>query len=149
MFRKILVANDGSAGARRALAIALDLAARYGAQVHAISVEEGLPHYAATIDEVDAVKEQENHYFEQVAAEARSMAAARGVSLQTHILPGHEVETIIRFCLEGGFDLLVVGFMATPASSSASGAAPPRASPGSPPAACWWPKTPLAIPWTW
>jgi len=111
VFRKILVANDGSAGARRALAIALDLAARYGAQVHAISVEEGLPHYAATIDEVDAVKEQENHYFEQVAAEARSMAAARGVSLQTHILPGHEVETIIRFCLEGGFDLLVVGFM--------------------------------------
>jgi nucleotide-binding universal stress UspA family protein len=26
-------------------------------------------------------------------------------------MPGHEVETIIDFCREGGFDLLVVGFM--------------------------------------
>jgi len=111
MFTRILVANDGSAGARRALELAVDIAARYGAELHSISVEEGLPHYAATIDEVDAVKEKENHYFEQVSGEAREIAAARGVSLQTHVMPGHEVETIINFCREGGFDLLVVGFM--------------------------------------
>lgn len=111
MFRKILVANDGSAGARRALATAVELAARCGAELHTISVEEGLPHYAATIDEVDAVKEQENHYFERVAAEARDTAAEQGVELQAHVIPGHEVETIIQFCEKGGYDLLVVGFM--------------------------------------
>jgi nucleotide-binding universal stress UspA family protein len=111
MFTKILVANDGSAGARRAVEMAADIAARYGAELHSISVEEGLPHYAATIDEVDAVKEKENHYFEQVAREAQALAAAHGVRLEPHVMPGHEVETIIRFCQEGGFDLLVVGFM--------------------------------------
>jgi nucleotide-binding universal stress UspA family protein len=111
MFTRILVADDGSAGARRALEIAVDVAARYGAQLHSISVEEGLPHYAATIDEVEAVKEKENHYFERVAAEAKELAARRGVELETHIMPGHEVETIISFCREGHFDLLVVGFM--------------------------------------
>jgi len=111
VFRKILVANDGSAGARRAVELAADLAARYGAELHSISVEEDLPKYAATMDEVDAVKEQKNHYFEQVNRDAEMIAAARGADLQAHVVPGHEVETIIDFCREGGFDLLVVGFM--------------------------------------
>jgi nucleotide-binding universal stress UspA family protein len=111
MFRKILVANDGSAGARRALEAAADVAACYGAELHSISVEEDLPKYAATIDEVDAVKEQRNHYFEQVNAAAHMIVAEHNASLETHVLAGHEVETIITFCKEGGFDLLVVGFM--------------------------------------
>jgi nucleotide-binding universal stress UspA family protein len=111
MFAKILAANDGSPGARRALELATQLAARFGAELHTISVEEGLPHYAATFDEVDAVKEKENHYFEKVSGEARAMASAAGVVLEAHVIPGHEVETIIEFCREGGFDLLVVGFM--------------------------------------
>lgn len=111
MFNKILVANDGSPGARRAVKLAAELAARFGAEFHSISVEEGLPHYAATIDEVDAVKEKENHYFEQVSREAGEIAVAAGIELKAHVIPGHEVETIIDFCREGGFDLLVVGFM--------------------------------------
>jgi len=111
MFARILVANDGSPGARRALELAAQLAARFGAELHSISVEEGLPHYAATIDEVDAVREKENHYFEQVSREAREIASAAGVAFEAHVIPGHEVETIIDFCREGGFDLLVVGFM--------------------------------------
>ena len=31
--------------------------------------------------------------------------------VRAHVMPGHEVQTIIEFCKEGGFDLLVVGFM--------------------------------------
>jgi nucleotide-binding universal stress UspA family protein len=111
MFSKILVANDGSAGAHRAVEVAADIAAHFGAQLHSISVQEGLPHYAATIDEVNAVKEKENHYFDQVNREAQAVTTARGVVLEPHVMPGHEVQTIIEFCKEGGFDLLVVGFM--------------------------------------
>ena len=111
MFSKILVANDGSPGARRAVQLAAEFAARFGAELHSISVEEGLPHYAATIDEVEAVKEKENHYFEQVSREAAEVAASAGIELKAHVIPGHEVETIIDFCRESGFDLLVVGFM--------------------------------------
>jgi nucleotide-binding universal stress UspA family protein len=111
VFRKILIANDGSAGARRALEVAADVAACYGAELHSISVEEDLPKYAATMDEVDAAKEQRNHYFEQVNAAAHMIVAEHNVSLETHVLAGHEVETITTFCKEGGFDLLVLGFM--------------------------------------
>jgi nucleotide-binding universal stress UspA family protein len=111
MFKRILVANDGSDGARLAVKMAVDMAAKYSAELHSISVQEGLPHYAATTDEIDAVKERENHYFEKVSQEANAVAAARGIPLDTHVMPGHEVETVIGFCKEGGFDLLVVGFM--------------------------------------
>jgi len=111
MFTKILVANDGSEGARHAVEVACDLAARYDAELHSITVEEDLPRYAATFDEVDAAKERRDRYFEQLITEEEAIAAAAGVALQPHVIAGHEVETIIRFCTEGGFDLLVLGFM--------------------------------------
>jgi nucleotide-binding universal stress UspA family protein len=111
MLRKILVANDGSAGARRAVEMAADLAGHYQAELHSITVEEDLPRYAATIDEVDAVREQKERFFAQVKAETEQLAALQGVPVECHVLSGHEVETIIRFCAEGRFDLLVLGFM--------------------------------------
>jgi len=111
MLEKILVADDGLAGARRAMEMAADLAARYEAQFHSVTVEEELPRYAATMDEVDAVQEQKARFFERVTAEAQQIAAHYGIEIECHVVSGHEVEAIIRFCAEGGFDLLVLGFM--------------------------------------
>ena len=51
MFKKILIANDGSEGAARALSAAIELAKEHEAELHMISVEE-LPRYPASIDEV-------------------------------------------------------------------------------------------------
>jgi nucleotide-binding universal stress UspA family protein len=98
-FQKILVAYDGSEHARKALQIAIQLAAATGAELHSISVEEDLPKYVATVGEFEEVKRKRDEYFEQLTTEARAMAWEQGVSLQTHVRVGHEVETIIRFCL--------------------------------------------------
>ena len=38
-------------------------------------------------------------------------AQAAGVALETHLLPGHPVQTIVALVNEHHFDLLVVGFM--------------------------------------
>jgi nucleotide-binding universal stress UspA family protein len=111
MFRKIVVANDGSASARKAVAAAVALAVAHGAQLHSISVEEDLPRYAGTIGEVEEVKLQRNGYFREVNAEAQQLAQERGVELHCEVRAGHEVETIVKYCEEGGFDLLVIGFM--------------------------------------
>ncbi len=111
MFKKILTANDGSAGAKLALKVAVDLAKRYGAELHSISVEEGVPHYAATIGEVDEFRKEANEYFRKVNEEAMSLARKEGVELKSRVLPGHEVETIVNYAREGEFDLLVIGFM--------------------------------------
>ncbi len=111
MFRKILVAHDGSEGAQKAFAMALDLAARYQAELHMISVLEVHSHFAATVGEVREEREEENHLYASVKQEAGRMAAERGVGLQAKTLTGHEVETIIRHAREGGYDLLAIGFM--------------------------------------
>src|SRR5207245_11130809 len=58
MFRKILVGNDGSEGAKKALHAAIDLAKRYEAELHEISGEERLPHYDATVGEVVEAKQE-------------------------------------------------------------------------------------------
>ena len=111
MFKKILIANDGSAGAKLALKVAIDLAKKYNAELHSISVEEGVPHYAATIGEVDEFKKEANGYFRKVNEEAIDLAKKEGIELKSKVLPGHEVEAIVNYARDGEFDLLVIGFM--------------------------------------
>lgn len=111
MFRKILVANDGSEGAKKAVRAAIDFAKRYDAELHEICIEEHLPHYAATVGEVIEAKQEATDYFRRVTGEAERVAEARGIHLTSHVVPGHEVETIVQFAKDRGFDLLVIGFM--------------------------------------
>ncbi len=109
MFRKILVAHDGSPGAQRAMAAAIDLARHYGAEIHLISVIEELPKYAATLDEVDEVYAEATRHYEAIQAEACQQAERRGVKAFDKVVPGHEVETIVHYAEEQQCDLLVVG----------------------------------------
>jgi nucleotide-binding universal stress UspA family protein len=105
------VAIDGSDGAKKALTTAIDLAKRYGADLHPISIEERLPHYAATVGEVLEAKQEAVDYFRRVVADAESAAAGHNVRLTAHVMPGHEVATTVQFAKDRGFDLLVIGFM--------------------------------------
>jgi nucleotide-binding universal stress UspA family protein len=111
MFNKILVANDGSEGAKRALQVAVDIAKRFQADLHQLSVEEHLPHYAATVGEVVEAKQEAAQYFRKVISEAELLARAEGIRMISHVLPGHEVETIVTFAKDHAFDMLVIGFM--------------------------------------
>ncbi len=111
MFKKILVANDGSENARKALQKGVDLARCLGAELHMICVEEHLPHYAATVGEVLEEKAEEDSYFAQVVREATEYARAQGVTLHSLVTPGHEVETVVRYVEQNQVDLLVIGFM--------------------------------------
>ncbi|MEW6586130.1 MAG: universal stress protein [Nitrospirota bacterium] len=111
MFKKILIANDGSEGARKALRVAIDLARKYGSELHSISVEEGVPHYAATIGEVEEFRKEANGFFGKINDEAIEEAKKEGVELHLKVQAGHEVETIVQYAKDGKFDLLVIGFM--------------------------------------
>jgi nucleotide-binding universal stress UspA family protein len=110
MFQRILVAYDGSDGARTALRRGIDLAKALGAELHIVSVEEHLPHYAASISEVKASKEQIDEYFRTLTKQARDLAALSGISLDATIRQGHEVEQIAQVAREGKFDLLILGY---------------------------------------
>ena len=110
MFKKILIANDGSEGAARALSAAIKLAKEHEAELHMISVEE-MPRFPASVDEVIEEKAEANHVYEFITSRATAQAQAQGVKLTPHVVVGHPVPTISDFVVNGGFDLLVVGYM--------------------------------------
>ena len=108
MIKKILHANDGSDGAFKALRMALDLAKRYGAELHMTCVEE-LVNFPEMLEEVKQEKSAADRLFSDVVKRAQAMAAKVGLALHPHVLTGHPVRTIADFALSGKFDLLVIG----------------------------------------
>ena len=109
LYNKVLVPLDGSPGSWKAFDKALEIAIEQRAELHTLSVEEHLPHYAATLDEVLEVKAEENDYFAKIQAEAKARAKERGIDLKFAIVPGHAAQTIVRYAKENGFDLIVIG----------------------------------------
>src|SRR6266568_1407938 len=110
MLNKILVAHDGSDSARKAFDFAVDLAARLGARLRMICVEEEIPRHAEVIDELREEKDRADSYFGQLAKHCRARAALHSVELETDVLPGHAVKVIGDFVLQNDIDLLVIGF---------------------------------------
>ena len=110
MFARILHANDGSERAFKALEAALELAKRYGSELHMICVEE-MPRFPATIDEIVEETAAANHFYRPVAERARELARTHGVALAVHVVAGHPVQRIADFVKERRCDLLVIGFM--------------------------------------
>lgn len=110
MYSRILVAYDGSEGARAALRQGIDLAKALNAELSCVLVEEHLPHYAASLSEVKAAKEQIDEHFRALAKQARDLAALSGIDMETIVRQGHEVETIVTTAKGGRFELLVIGY---------------------------------------
>jgi nucleotide-binding universal stress UspA family protein len=110
MYPKILAANDGSPGGKKALAAAIELARQNSAELHMVTVEE-LPRFPATIDEVMEEKDEANHRFAPVVDAAKAAAKAAGMTIETHLIPGHVVDAVIGLIRQLNADLLVVGFM--------------------------------------
>jgi nucleotide-binding universal stress UspA family protein len=110
MYKKILIANDGSAGAGKALATAIELARRLKAALHMISVEE-LPRFPTTVDEVIEEQQESNRRFDRVIEDARAQAKTARMRIEAHVVAGHAVPSIVEFVERQGCDLLVIGYM--------------------------------------
>ena len=65
-----------------------ELATRFGSRLIALSVEERLPRYAATMGEVDEFKREKDRYFEVVGQEAARIAGEHGTKLEHEIRIG-------------------------------------------------------------
>jgi len=110
VFSTVLIANDGSEGAFKALETAIVLAKEHDAKLHMITVEE-MPRFPASIDEVEEEKDEANHRFAPVLGRAQAQARQAGVEIETHLVPGHVAASIVEFIKQRQVDLLVVGFM--------------------------------------
>jgi len=110
-FRKILVATDGSEPAHKAFERALALAAVTGAELHTISVAEGLPRFAGTQGEVEDYKQRMEEHYRKLGEKLQQEAAKQDVELHVHVQYGHEIESIVTFAKKNKFDLMVIGFV--------------------------------------
>ncbi|HET6161473.1 MAG TPA: universal stress protein [Dongiaceae bacterium] len=110
MFERIAIAHDGSDGAARAFAAALDLAKRHKARLLMVSVEE-LPRFPTTMDELVEESEEAGHRFAQLIETCQAQARIKRVKVEPHVVPGHAVTSIVEFVEQNRCDLLVVGFM--------------------------------------
>ena len=103
-----LNANDGSGPAFKALALALDLARQNKSELHMASVEEVVS-FPELIAEVETERQNADSRYKQVLKRAKAMAREKGVTLETHVLVGHPVRSIVDLAGELGADLLVIG----------------------------------------
>lgn len=108
MFRKILIAYDGSMRANNAYDVALGLAKKCIAEIHVVAVIERAPEFAEEVQTESAVERAREHLQKQFAhLTTRAISAGQGPHF--HIKTGHPVEEIIRVADEHRIDLIVLG----------------------------------------
>jgi nucleotide-binding universal stress UspA family protein len=110
MYKRILIANDGSAGAAKALTAAIALSKNMRSELHMISVEE-LPRLPDSIEEVIEERQAAGHRFEKIIQRAQAQAKAQDIKLRAHVVAGHAVSSIVDFIERERCDLLVIGYM--------------------------------------
>jgi nucleotide-binding universal stress UspA family protein len=107
MFKKIVLAYDGSEGSRVALEATAQLAGG-GAEVLILAVGR-IPEYAETVSEVEEAKEQAGRHYDRFVGDAAEALRGKGLSASGHVDFGKPADVIIRHAEEIKADLIVLG----------------------------------------
>jgi nucleotide-binding universal stress UspA family protein len=108
MFKKILVAYDGSDGAKLALEKIAELAKASITELHLLAVGR-IPEYAETVSEVEESREQANNYYSKIMEDASAHLKQQGLSAKVKIDFGKPADTILRIAEDLRVDLVVLG----------------------------------------
>jgi len=108
MFKKILLAYDGSEGAKLALAKVAEMAKTAAAELHLLAVGR-IPEYAETVSEVEEAREQAKGFYSKIMEEAAASLKRQGLSADVRIDFGKPGDVILRVAEELGTDLVVLG----------------------------------------
>ncbi|OYR54309.1 universal stress protein [Halorubrum halodurans] len=117
MYERILIPTDGSDVAEAAVDHALDLAARYGAEVHALYVVDiDSVNYSLGTEQVDRLKQGRFDEMEEVKERAdeatgtvADRGAERGIDVVEHVSGGRPHKVIADYAEDNGMDLVVMG----------------------------------------
>ena len=108
MFKKILVAVDGSSDSERAVAAAAELAKAHGSELHVCHVFHIPEHYRTDLGE--PLRAAIGKDAEDILAHAVRTAERQGVKPTPHLIrEGHPAEAIVRLAQELKIGLIVVG----------------------------------------
>jgi nucleotide-binding universal stress UspA family protein len=114
MFRKIVIAYDGSLESHRSLVSAIQLAKSLDAELHTVTVMGEIPAYTAFASVTDSaaprmLEHDRLQFYQNLQEKARDLFAGYGIGFQGHLIEGEAVEAIVDFLRRQKADLLVLG----------------------------------------
>jgi nucleotide-binding universal stress UspA family protein len=117
MYERILIPTDGSDVAESAVAHALDLAERYGAEVHALYVVDiDSVNLSLGTEQVDRLKQgrfsemgELKEKADEATAAVAERGAERGVDVVEHVSGGRPHKVIADYAEDHEMDLIVMG----------------------------------------
>jgi nucleotide-binding universal stress UspA family protein len=114
MFRRIVVAYDGSQESHRSLLAAIQLSKSLDAELHTVTVIADLPAYTAFANAADPavprmLELDRRQFYQTLQEKARDLFASYGIGFQGHLIEGPPVEAIVDFLRRQKADLLVIG----------------------------------------
>ena len=107
MITKVLVGYDGSPSSEDAFTFAVELASKFGAELHILGVARP-PEFAEEV-ETRAVIEQSRRHLDKALAGARARLRTARQAHHFHVAVGHPAEQIVRYAEENAIDHIVVG----------------------------------------
>jgi nucleotide-binding universal stress UspA family protein len=103
--KKLLVGYDGSDSASAAFDFALDLARKYGAELHVVAVARP-PEFGEEV-ETEAVIEQSRRHHGRILQPLKARAA--GLIAHFEVKVGHPAESLLLYAEDHGVDHIAVG----------------------------------------
>lgn len=107
MIRKILLGYDGSPSAEHAMRFAVDLAQKYGAELHVLAVARP-PEFGDEVETEAAVESAQRHN-DKVLGKARMQLGQASLTMHFHAAIGHPAEQLVRYAEAHTIDHIVVG----------------------------------------
>lgn len=104
MYDRILLPTDGSATAEAAMEHAVDLATRYGADVHVLHVVDARQYDTSIESAVEPLRKRGREYVDRLAG-----AADADVSVTSAVEVGRPARRILAYAEEHDVDLVVMG----------------------------------------
>ena len=110
MYDRILVPTDGSAGTRRAIDHALELARLHDATLHGLYVVNTASYASFSMETAwEGIGDMLRDEGQNAVAELRSLAEDADVPIETAVLEGSPSREIVRYAEDEGCDLIVMG----------------------------------------
>ena len=108
MFDTVVVATDGSESAERAVTVALGLAGRFDATVHALYVVDQRVTTANSGELHDEVVADLEAQGETAVGAVADATAEAGLEVETHVVHGTPDAEIVSYADEAGVDVIVM-----------------------------------------
>ena len=105
MIQKLLIAYDGSDSAKAAFNLAIELAEKFGAELHVLAVARP-PEFGSEV-ETEAILENSRRHYTHLLQPLRSQVA--GLTAHFEVMVGHPAESVVLYAEDHGIDHIVVG----------------------------------------